>query len=57
MTDLEKNYAPLREEAQTTVKDALVAYYYNGDVHGKEDDLQSHLVRRLENDRNALFRL
>jgi len=52
---LEKNYTPLTEVAQARIKDALVKYYYHGDVQGKYNDLQSHLILRLEEDRKSVI--
>jgi len=55
MSDLQKNYSPLTESAQGLIKEALVKYYYNGDIQGKQDDLQAHLILRLQGDRSQII--
>jgi S-adenosylmethionine-dependent methyltransferase len=55
MSSLEKNYISLTEDAQIIVKDALVNLYYNGDIRDKNDDLQAHLILRLERDRKFVI--
>jgi S-adenosylmethionine-dependent methyltransferase len=55
MSELSKNYIPYTEEAQVRIKDALVTHYFSGNVEGKQDDLQDHLTRSVEINRNTII--